>query len=160
RLQIFFRREVLLRPRPRRDGVDDAADQLPDAALAFGTPDLPAEIFRDDDVGRLLRPGLRDLDVALLEDDLALFVADDGGAELPLHLIEGVDGGFRKEPGERQSRGGRGFRSGAWRFRRGRDGHVRARTAVDRLLHGPSRLNGTFLHLVSDRKYSVLPAPG
>ena len=42
--------------RPHRDRVDDAADQLLDAALPLGRANLPAEIFRDDDVGRLLRP--------------------------------------------------------------------------------------------------------
>ena len=34
---------------------------------------------------------LRNLDVALLEDDLALLVADHRGADLPLHLVERVD---------------------------------------------------------------------
>ena len=52
------RREVVLLAPPPRDGVDDAADQLLDAALALRRADLPAEIFRDDDVGGLLRPGL------------------------------------------------------------------------------------------------------
>ena len=70
RLQVVVAGEVLLLARPRRDRVDDAADQLLDAALALGRPDLPAEILRDDDVGRLLGPEPGDLDVALLEDDL------------------------------------------------------------------------------------------
>ena len=34
---------------------------------------------------------LRDLDVALLEDDLALLAADDGGPQVPLDLVERVD---------------------------------------------------------------------
>src|SRR5262245_37668869 len=79
--------------RPCRDRVDDAADELLDAALALRGADLAAEIFRDHDVRRLLRPRLRDLDVALLEDDLALLVADDGGAKLPFHFVERVDCG-------------------------------------------------------------------
>ena len=33
---------------------------------------------------------LRDLDVALLEDDLALLAADDGRAQVPLDLVERV----------------------------------------------------------------------
>ena len=82
--------KYLLRARPLGDRVDDAADELLDAALALGRADLAAEVLRDDDVGGLLRPGLRDLDVALLEDHLAAFVADDRGAQLPLDLVEGV----------------------------------------------------------------------
>ena len=83
RLQIVLAREVLLLPRPAGDRVDDAADQLLDAALALRRADLPAEILRDDDVGGLLRPEAGHLDVALLEDDLALLVADDGRADAP-----------------------------------------------------------------------------
>ena len=56
-----------------------------------GRADLPAEILRDDDVGGLLRPELRDLDVALLEDDLALLVADHRRADLPFDLVERID---------------------------------------------------------------------
>src|ERR687887_132214 len=76
-LQIRVGREVLLRARPLGDRRHDAPDELLDAALALGRADLPAKIFRDDDVGRLLRPRLRHLDVALLEDHFAAFVADD-----------------------------------------------------------------------------------
>src|SRR6185295_6707716 len=49
------------------------------------------EVFRDDDVGRLLGPEGGDLDVLLLEDDFPLFVADDGRADLPFDLVERVD---------------------------------------------------------------------
>ena len=73
RLQVVFAREVLLLARPAGDRVDDAADQLLDAALALGRADRAAEILRDDDVGGLLRPEARDLDVALLEDDARPF---------------------------------------------------------------------------------------
>ena len=48
-----------------------------------GRADLTAEIFRDDDVGGLLRPGLRNLDVALLEHQLAALVADQRRREAP-----------------------------------------------------------------------------
>ena len=104
RLQILFGREILVLPRPLRDGVDDAADELLDAALALGRADLPAEILRDDDVGRLLRPGFRHLDVALLEDDLAALVADDGRASLPGDLVERIHTAFREKPREGQAR--------------------------------------------------------
>src|SRR5262245_11268317 len=78
---------------PARDGVDDAANQLLDAVLALGRIHLPAKIFRDDDVGGLLGPEGRDLDVALFEDDLPLLVADDGRASLPFDLVERIDAG-------------------------------------------------------------------
>jgi hypothetical protein len=58
-----------------------------------GVAHLPAEVLRDDDVGGLLRPELGNLDVALFEDDLALLVADDGGADFPLHFVERVHAG-------------------------------------------------------------------
>src|ERR1035441_7292345 len=59
RLQILLGGKVLVRSRPLGDRRHDAADQLLDAALTLRRADLPAEILRDDDVGRLLRPGLR-----------------------------------------------------------------------------------------------------
>src|SRR5262249_25024581 len=69
----------------------DAANQLLDALLALGRIHLPAEIFRDDDVGRLLGPEGRNLDVVLFEDDLPLLVADDGRAGFPFELVERID---------------------------------------------------------------------
>ena len=90
-LDVCLGGEVVLLAPPRRDRGDHAADQLLHRPLASGRADLPAEVFRDDDVGGLLRPGLRDLDVTLLEHDLTAFVADHGGAELPLHVIERVN---------------------------------------------------------------------
>jgi len=75
-LRVVFGREVTTLFAPFADASHDAADQLPDARLAFGRADVAAEIFRDDDVGRQLAPGLRDLDVLLFEDDFALLVAD------------------------------------------------------------------------------------
>src|SRR5204862_42177 len=91
RAQILLAREVPVRPRPLGDRVHDAADELFDAALAPRRPYLPAEILRDDDVGRLLRPEFGNLDVALLEHHLAAFVADDRRAELPLDFVERID---------------------------------------------------------------------
>src|SRR5262249_1675605 len=110
-------REVLLPVGPSGDRVDDAADELLDAALAFRRADLAAEILRDDDVGRLLRPGFRDLDVALLEDDFPFFRADDGRAKVPLDFVERVDA-FRGEEalvveaGDRRPAYGGGVRGG------------------------------------------------
>ncbi len=103
-LQIGFRREVAVLARPRGNRVDHAADQLLDAVLALGRADLPAEIFRDDDVGRLLRPEGWDLDVALLEHHFAALVADDGRPLLPGDLVERVDARQRKKARKLQTR--------------------------------------------------------
>src|SRR5204863_4746455 len=82
--------------------IDDAADELLDAVLTLGRSDLPAEIFRDDDVRRLLRPEFGNLDVALLEHQLTALVADERRAELPFHLVERIDTRFGEKSGERQ----------------------------------------------------------
>ena len=95
-LQIGVGPEVVLPPGPLGDGLDHASDQLLDRPLAFRRAHLAAEVFRDDDVRRLLGPEARHLDVALLEDDLALLVADDGGPQFPVDLVKRVDAG----PGE------------------------------------------------------------
>jgi hypothetical protein len=104
RLQIVLRREVALLARPARDRVHHAADELPDRSLALGRSDLPAEILRDDDVGGLLGPELRKLDVALLEDELAALVRNHRRAELPINLVERIDALAREEPFELETR--------------------------------------------------------
>jgi hypothetical protein len=43
---------------------------------------------------------VRDFDVLLLEDALALLVADAGGADLPRDLVVGVHAGAGPAPGE------------------------------------------------------------
>ena len=103
-MQRVLAGEVLLRARPAGDRVDHAADQLLDAALALGRAHLAAEVLRDDDVGGLLRPELRNLDVALLEDDLALLVADHRRADFPLDLVERIDARQREIARELQTR--------------------------------------------------------
>src|SRR5206468_9373474 len=70
-------------------GVDDAADHLLDARLALGRGEPAAEVLLRDDVRRRLRPELRELDAALLERR-AVAARDDGVAQLPLDLVEGV----------------------------------------------------------------------
>ena len=90
RVGVRRRGEVALRLAPAADRAHDPADHLPDAVLALRAAERAAEVFGDDDVGRQLRPRRRDLDVVLLEDDLALLVLDDGAAPLPLHRVEGI----------------------------------------------------------------------
>ena len=55
------------------------------------------KILRGHDVGGRLRPVLGDLDVALLEDGLALLVLDAGGAQLPINLVKGMSPGLGKK---------------------------------------------------------------
>jgi hypothetical protein len=98
RVQVLVGCEVLLPARPVGDRVDDASNQLTNAALALGRSNLAAEILRNDNVGGLLRPALRNLDVALLEDELAALVRDDRGAQIPLDLVERVDIRVGEEP--------------------------------------------------------------
>src|SRR5262249_3137302 len=126
----------------------DPADQLAHAALALGRSDLPAEIFRDHDVGRLLRPAPGNLDVALFEHDVAALIADDGGADVPLDLVERIDARLGDEARKRQAGDGCGAFPRAClagvrtrRLRRRPDGVrvVRFQTAV--ALHG--MLTGT-----------------
>src|SRR5438034_688898 len=83
---------------------------LPDAALAPRRAERAAQVLRDDDVGRELRPGLRHLDVALLEDGLAALAGDDRRADLPLDRVVGVGPRRHEAPRDRQAARRRGLR--------------------------------------------------
>src|SRR5262249_6703226 len=85
--------------------ADHAADQLAHAVLALGRADVAAEVLGDDHVGRELRPGLRHLDVGLLEDHLALLVGDLGRAPLPGDGLERVLAGAGEVAGHRDALG-------------------------------------------------------
>src|SRR5262249_16902055 len=78
------RGEVALRLAPLPDRIHDTTDQLADAPLALRRAERTAEVLRDDDVGRELRPALRHLDVALFEDRLARPARDHSPPDLPL----------------------------------------------------------------------------
>src|SRR5207249_2976245 len=84
---ILGRGEVALRRAPLAERSDHAADQLANASLALRGAERTAEVLRDDDVGRELRPRLRDLDVALLEDGLARFAREHRRADLALARV-------------------------------------------------------------------------
>src|SRR6185295_2470387 len=90
RLGVRLGGEVAAVAAPGRQGVRHPADELPDAALAVRRADMAAEVLRDHDVGRRLRPELRHLDALLLEDLLPLLVRDHGIAQLPLDGVEGI----------------------------------------------------------------------
>ena len=53
---------------------------------------------RDDDVRCLLRPEPGELDIALLEDQLATLVGDDRRAKLPFDLVERIDAVLGEKP--------------------------------------------------------------
>ena len=95
-------REVAALAPPAGDRAGDAADHLLDGVLALGRAHLAAEVLLGDDVGRVLRPGLRELDAALLEGGLR-GIADQRVAQLPLELVEGVYAGARETPFDGQS---------------------------------------------------------
>ena len=82
--------EVAAFAAPAGDCVDHAAYELPHAALALGRSEQAAEVLLDDDVGRLLRPRLRELAAVLLEQRLAGGAGDARAALLPLDLVERV----------------------------------------------------------------------
>jgi hypothetical protein len=86
--------EVAALAAPAGDRAGDAGDHLLDRVLALVGADPSAEVLLGDDVRRVLRPGLRELDAALLEDRVVR-VADDRVAELPLDLVERVAAGGR-----------------------------------------------------------------
>src|SRR5213079_2264315 len=103
RRPIARRGEVALRLAPLADGAHHAADQLPHAALPLGRAERAAEVLRDDDVGRELRPGPRHLDVALLEDGLAALAGDDRRADLPLDRLVRIGARRDEAPRDRQA---------------------------------------------------------
>src|SRR5262249_1902921 len=84
--------EIAALAAPGADRVDDAADHLLHALLALRARHAAAEVLLRDDVGRGLRPELRELDALLLEDG-ALLAGDQGVARLPFDLLERVAAG-------------------------------------------------------------------
>src|SRR6185312_5551674 len=103
-LGVLLGGEVAALAAPAGDGVRHPADELAYAALPVRRAELAAEVLGDHHVGRRLRPELRHLDAALLEDLLPPLVGDDGIALLPLDRVEGIDPGGREVALERQAR--------------------------------------------------------
>ncbi len=100
RLALLLAGEVAIVPAPAGDLVDHAVDELLDGALAEHAVlrlEGAAEVLGGDDVGGVLGPGGRELDVALLEDGGAVGRGDDRGARFPRELIVGVDVGAGEE---------------------------------------------------------------
>ncbi len=87
---VFGRVEVSVFQPPVGDRAGHAMDQLADRTFPLVRPlRVAVEIFRDDDVGRQLRPARRDLAIGLLEQRLARVVLDRRAAVFPRHRREG-----------------------------------------------------------------------
>src|SRR5215218_5783441 len=86
--------EVAAIAAPAGDRPRDPRDHLLHGVLPLGRADAAAEVLLGDDVGRVLRPGLWELDPALLEGR-ALRIADHRIAKLPLDLVERMHSGGR-----------------------------------------------------------------
>ena len=83
--------EVAVLRAPAGDRVDHPADQLADRGLTLRGAEGAAEVLLGNDVGGVLGPRDRELDVALLEGVAALLVVrDDRVADLPFDLVERV----------------------------------------------------------------------
>ena len=87
---VFGAGEVAVFDAPIGDRAGDAVDELPDAVLALGRADFAVEVFADDDVRGQLAPERRNFAVGLLEEQLAVFAFDGGGAAVPLDGVERV----------------------------------------------------------------------
>ena len=104
--------EVAALDAPVADGLGDPGDEGADAGLPLAGAVEAVEIFRGDDVGRGHGPVGGNLDVLLLEDDLALEVLDDGVAKLPDDLVVGGDAGAGEVALEGEARGAGGVGRG------------------------------------------------
>jgi hypothetical protein len=109
---VVLRGKVAVADAPVADGLGYARDEVADALFAGGGADLAVEVLAGDDVGRGDGPVGGDFDGLLLEDELALPVLDDGVAELPGDLVEGVDAGGGEVAREGQTGVGAGGRGG------------------------------------------------
>ena len=105
RLGLVVVGEVAALAAPAADRVDDPADHLLHGALALRRRQAAAEVLLGDDVGRRLRPELRELDVALLERR-AVLARDQRVARLPFDLVERIATGDGEDPARCDARVG------------------------------------------------------
>jgi hypothetical protein len=107
RIGVRRGRKIALPFAPRPDGAHDAPHELANAVLSLRAAERAAEVFRHDHTGGQLRPPARDLDVVLLEYDVAALPRDDRRPQFPLHRIERVLIHGGEEAAERQPAAGR-----------------------------------------------------
>ncbi len=106
RIGVFIGGEVGVLDAPVGDRVRHAVDHLLDRALALGRAEVAAEVLARDDVRGQGGPALRELEVLLLEDSLAVLVRDRGLAEVPLDRVIRMDVRSGEAPLDRQARPG------------------------------------------------------
>ena len=87
---IFFGRKIAVLQSPAGYGINHPPDHLADAMFPLRTAQRSTEVLRDDHVGGHLRPGLRDFNVRLLEDNLAPFVDNGRRTQFPFDLVVGI----------------------------------------------------------------------
>jgi hypothetical protein len=93
--------EVTVAFTPGGDGVDHTVDDLAERRLALGRTERAAEVLLGDDVGRVLRPRDRELDVGLVEGVGAVLVVGDARlAPLPLDGVVGMHLGRGEVPAD------------------------------------------------------------
>ena len=120
-LAVFGGGEVAVVLAPIGDRAADAMNELADAVLALGRVDLAVEILADDDVRGQLAPGLGNFAVGLLEEHVARFVLDGGGAiGVPLDRVERIGdvGGAEYRFDAQPVRPAAGVRPCGWWLRR------------------------------------------
>ena len=99
RLGLAVVDEVAVTVAPGRDRVGNAVDDLTQRRLALGRAERAAEVLLGDDVGRVLRPLDRELDVGLKERVGAVLVVGDARlAALPLDGVVGMHARLGEEP--------------------------------------------------------------
>ncbi len=91
RLGVLIGREVGVLDAPVGDRVRDAVDHLLGGPLPLRRAEVAAEVLAGDDVGGQRGPGLRELEVLLLEDGLAVLVGDGGFPQVPLDRVIRMD---------------------------------------------------------------------
>ena len=83
--------EIAIFNAPIGNGPADPVDELAHRNFTLRRPLLPIEIFRNDDFCREQRPGLGDLHIFLLKDNLAGIVSDLRRSAFPLNLLKGLN---------------------------------------------------------------------
>src|SRR5215469_16814820 len=91
--RVFLGAEIAVRLAPVANGLSNTSDQLANTGFAFRRTQGPMQVLAGHDVGGSQGPVLRDLDVLLFENDVAMGIGDLGGAKLPLDFVVGGDAG-------------------------------------------------------------------
>ena len=85
---VLWRLEVAVGNAPVGNRAGHPVNQLLDRVLALGCVDFTVEVLADDNIGRQLAPGSRNLAGRLLKQQLAVLAFDRCCAELPFGRVE------------------------------------------------------------------------